>query len=129
MIVLTGLSLLIAQWLDKGDLKKGQVINVEYANDAFLPSYLGYTFVALDVPNAQTLYFVYGIIFVFTFLSQALYFNPVFLLYGYRFYNVTTANNVRVFLISKKKIKIPNDVNIESLLVINNFTYLDNEEK
>lgn len=109
-------------------MNPGDIENVEYANDAFLPSYLGYFFVALDVPNYETLCFVYPLIFVFTFLSQTLYFNPLFLIFGYHFYNLTTANNVRVFMITKKKFKDPKTISFPSLKRINDFTFIDNEE-
>lgn len=128
MLLLTYLSLLFSKSLAKEGLNKGDISNVEYANDAFLPSYLGYFFVALDVPNSETLWFVYPLIFVFTFLSQTLYFNPLFLVFGYHFYNLTTVNNVRIFMITKKKFKDPSSVSFPCLLRINDFTYIDNEK-
>ena len=70
MLILTYLSLRFSKSLAKESLNKGDISNVEYANDAFLPSYLGYFFVALDVPNTETLWFVYPLIFVFTFLDS-----------------------------------------------------------
>lgn len=128
MLLLTYLSLLCSKFLGKDAMNQGDIENVEYANDAFLPSYLGYFFVALDVPNIETLCFVYPLIFVFTFLSQTLYFNPLFLVFGYHFYNLTTANNVRVFMITKKKFKDPKTISFPSLKRINDFTFIDNEE-
>ena len=127
MLLLTYLSLLLSKKLAKESLSERDIINVEYANDAFLPSYLGYFFVALDVPNSETLWFVYPLIFLFTFLSQTLYFNPLFLVFNYHFYNLTTANNVRIFMITKKKFKDPSTVSFPNLLRINDFTYIDNE--
>lgn len=128
MLLLTYLSLLFSKSLAKEELNKGDISNVEYANDAFLPSYLGYFFVALDVPNTETLWFVYPLIFIFTFLSQTLYFNPLFLVFGYHFYNLTTVNNVRIFMITKKKFKDPSTVSFPFSLRINDFTYIDNEK-
>lgn len=120
--------MLCSKLLGKDAMNQGDIENVEYANDAFLPSYLGYFFVALDVPNLETLCFVYPLIFVFTFLSQTLYFNPLFLVFGYHFYNLTTVNNVRVFMITKKKFKDPKTISFPSLKRINDFTFIDNEE-
>jgi hypothetical protein len=128
MLLLTYLSLLCSKLLGKDSMNNGDIEIVEYANDAFLPSYLGYFFVALDVPNVETLCFVYPLVFVFTFLSQTLYFNPLFLVFGYHFYNLTTANNVRVFMITKKKFKNPKTISFPSLKRINDFTFIDNEE-
>lgn len=127
MLFLTYLSLLFAESLGKESIKNGDIKGIEYANDAFLPSYLGYFFVALDVPNVETLCVVYPLIFVFTFSSQTLYFNPLFLVFNYHFYNLTTVNDVRIFMITKKKFKDPATVSFPSLLRVNDFTYIDNE--
>lgn len=118
----------LSKFLAKETFNKGDMISAEYANDAFLPSYLGYFFVALDVPNFETFYFVYPIIFLFTFLSQTLYFNPLFLLFNYHFYNLTTDNNVRIFMITKQKFKDPKNIEFIGVSRINDFTYIDNEK-
>ena len=125
MVFLTYISLKLSRLLSKESLAVGDIINVESANDVFLPSYLGYFFVALDVPNFETFYFVYPIVFIFTFLSQALYFNPIFLIFDYHFYNLTTANNVRIFMITRKKFKNPQNVEFPEIFRINDFTYID----
>lgn len=127
MILLTYVSLVIANWLDSDSVTKGAIIGVESANNSFLPSYLGYFFVALDVPNNETLYFVYAIIFAFTFFSQALYFNPLFLLFGYQFYNLTNENQVRIFMITKQRLKDPSTVIFPKLLRINDYTFIDKD--
>ncbi|MGL5074887.1 MAG: hypothetical protein ACRDBG_03450, partial [Waterburya sp.] len=97
-ILSTGVSILLSNKLGKDEFKAGEVGSIEHANNSFLPSYLGYFFVALSIGNCETLWFVYGVLFVFTFLSQALYFNPLFLLFGYEFYNITTKNGTAIFL-------------------------------
>jgi hypothetical protein len=92
-----------------------------------LPSYLGYFFVALSVSNWETLFFVYGVLFIFTFRSQALYFNPLFLLYGYEFYNITTTSKASIFLISRERYKVPSDIAIAKAFRINNYTFIERE--
>lgn len=124
-IFLTGLSLLLSNFLGKDEFKQGQIDSIEHANNSFLPSYLGYFFVALSIDNWETLAFVYGVLFIFTFRSQALYFNPLFLLYGYEFYNITTASRASIFLISKEKYKTPNDIAIPMAYRINNYTFIE----
>lgn len=126
-LFLTYISLLIANLLASANIKTGSIMEIELANNAFLPSYLGYFFVALSVPNCATLYFVFLILFVFTFLSQSLYFNPLFLFFGYHFYNVTTSKKLKLFIITKQKINDPNDIGFEKLKRINNFTFIDKE--
>lgn len=124
-ITLTGLSLWLGKLLGRDEFKKGQVSSIEHANNSFLPSYLGYFFVALSIGNWETLFFVYGVLFVFTYKSQALYFNPLFLLYGYDFYIITTSTGASIFLISKEKYKKPDDVVIQRAFRINNYTFLE----
>lgn len=126
-VVTTGMSLILKKFLSYDSIEK-QPLDIEQANNSFLPSYLGYFFVALSVPTTETLWFIYFILFVFTFCSQAMYFNPVFLIFGYQFYNVTTADNVKIFLISRKQIKTTKELVFPMLKRINNFTFIDVEK-
>lgn len=100
---------------------------VELANHTFLPTYLGYFFVALSIKDADWVTFsiIYFIVFIFTFFSQTNYFNPIFILIGYQFYYVTTVNNVRIFLITKKLMKNPSTYTFDNLKRINDFTFID----
>ncbi len=133
-VLLTFISLLLSKYLDFDSVESEKGVSavkaIELANNSFLPSYLGYFFVALSVPNFETLSFVFAILFVFTFLSQTLYFNRMFLLFGFHFFlNLTTHNDTRVFLITKKKLKNPNTINFPSLKRINDFTFIDNDKQ
>ena len=102
-----------------------QITEVELASHSFLPNYLGYFFVALSIPNATTLIYVYAVIFVFTHLSQALSFNPMFLLFGYQFYFVTGEDGTKIFLITKQSMKSHKDAELADLRRINDFTFID----
>lgn len=124
-ILLTLLSIILCPFLGSDDFKKGDITNIEHANNSFLPSYLAYFFVALSINNWETLAFVYGILFIFTFLSQALYFNPLFLLLRFEFYNITTKNGAAIFLISREHYKTPTDIEIKAAHRINNYTYIE----
>ena len=124
-VLLTKFSLFLSQFLGKDSFEIGHVTGIEHANNSFLPSYLGYFFVALSVGNCETLWFVYGVLFVFTFRSQALYFNPLFLLFGFDFYTIKTVNGASIFLISKNKYKTPAEIDIPVAYRINNHTYLE----
>ena len=124
-IVLTAVSIKLSSCLGKDEFKLGTVKNIEHANNSFLPSYLGYFFVALSISDGETLAFVYSILFIFTLLSQALYFNPLFLLFRYEFYNVTTVSGATLFLISRERYKVPDKICIESARRINDYTYIE----
>lgn len=102
--------------------------SIELASNSYLPSYLGYFFVALSIPDLKTLVFVYVLVFGFTLFSNALYFNPVFLLLGYRFYFIRTKAGSKLFLISKTKYRTPAEVYIPSARRINDFTFIEAKE-
>ena len=131
-VILTFLSLLLSRWLadDSIEAENGvsAIKEIEQANNAYLPSYLGYFFVALSVPYCDTLIFVFAILFLFTFLSQTLYFNPLFLVFRYHFYYLTTANDIKIFLITRKVLKDPSKLNFPKLKRVNDFTFIDNEK-
>lgn len=124
-IILTALSFLIAIRLPKDRLQSGSVKEIELANNNFLPTYLGYFFVSLGVNDVPTLVVVFLMIYIFTFLSQTLYFNPIFLLFGFHFYFIKTSANVKIFLITKKKLKTPGEYGFEKLRRINNYTFIE----
>ncbi len=124
-ILFTGLSIALSAKLGKDCFKAGQVRSIDHANNSFLPSYLGYFFVALSVPNWETLVFVYSVLFVFTFFSQALYFNPLFLLFGFEFYNITTKNGAAIFLISRQRYKTPGEIEVSLANRINDYTFIE----
>lgn len=121
----TGLSILLSSWLGRDAFEQGEIASIEHANNSFLPSYLGYFFVALSIGNWETLGFVYAVLCAFTFLSQALYFNPIFLIFGYEFYNITTKNGTAIFLISRHKYKKPGEVIVSTALRINDYTFIE----
>lgn len=124
-ILLTALSFIIAKQLPKDKISALSITEIELANNNFLPTYLGYFFVSLSVNNISTLAVVFSIIYVFTFLSQSLYFNPIFLLFGYHFYFIKTQKNIKIFLITRKKLKNPGDIGFGELRRINNYTFID----
>jgi len=124
-VLLTWFSILASARLGRDCFAKGSIESIEHANNSFLPSYLGYFFVALSISNWETLWFVYAVLFVFTLLSQALYFNPLFLIFRYEFYNIKTKNGTSIFLISRHQYKKPDDVDILEARRINNYTFLE----
>ncbi|MFC3414768.1 hypothetical protein [Algoriphagus hitonicola] len=129
-VIFTFLSVLLAKGLGDDSIEKegennSPITAIEQANNAYLPSYLGYFFVALSVPFYDTLIFVFAILFIFTFLSQTLYFNPLFLFFGFHFYYLTTENNIKIFLITKRILKDPKGLEFPELKRINDFTFIE----
>lgn len=126
-ILLSALSLLLAKKLGTDNLE--QCLEIENANNSFIPTYLGYFFVGLSIDNWQHLIFVYLLIFVFTLISQTQYFNPIYLLFGYNFYYVTTKQKTKIFLITKRKIRNVVCENFAYLKRVNDTTFLELRRK
>lgn len=127
-IVLSLFSIMLTDYL--GTDKLHECRECVLADHEFLPVYLGYFFVALSIGDCTTLLFVYLIVFVFTFITQTQYFNPIFLLLGYHFYYIMTGQGTRIFVIVKGRV-IRNLENIEftNLGRINDTTYILRKDK
>lgn len=124
-ILFTALSFIIAFNLPKDSISRNSIKEIELANNNFLPTYLGYFFVSLGIENVPVLIVVFTIIYIFTFLSQTLYFNPIFLIFGFHFYFIKTSADIKIFLITRKQLKAPREHNFEKLRRINNYTFID----
>lgn len=124
-LFLAWLSIKLAKFLDNDTFNSGTIKELEQASDAFLPSYLGYFFVALSVPSFEVFFVVFGIITILIFFSRAAYFNPLYFLFGYRFYYATTSSDVKILVITKKSLKMPKDVEFTMIKRINDFTFID----
>lgn len=126
-ILLSFVSILLTGLLGKDNLN--QCSDIEEANNSFLPTYLGYFFVGLGVEKWQHLVYVYLIIVIFTYVAQTQYFNPIFLLFGFRFYNVTTNKGTKILLISRKPIRRAEELSFPKLRRINDTTFISLEGK
>lgn len=127
-IVLSAISIWISKFLGSDSLSGCQEFSL--ADNEFLPTYLGYFFVSLSVPNNITMIYLYFIVFVFTFLSQTQYFNPIFLMFGYHYYHILTEHGTRVFIITKGKVlRNKSNISFDNLKRINDTTYIQRREK
>ena len=86
IIVINIFALWMKQFLGSDSLSTSNIVSIEPANDAFLPTYLGYFFVALSVDSIGMFAFVFSIIAIFVFFSRISYFNPFLFIHSYSFY-------------------------------------------
>lgn len=131
------MSLLALLWMKKQgeDSIKTGVSGIAPVCHEYLPVYLGYIFVSLSLPvlmngkiDWQTLIIVYVLICFFVTFSKTLCFNPLFIIFGYGYYQVTTKNGVKVFVITKRKIKKGEDNLIfEHLHKVNELVFIDTD--
>jgi len=117
-------SIFLVRKLGSDRVKSGDITKLTHADSTFLPSYLGYFFVALSVDSYHVMFFVYGIVFLFSFSSQSTYFNPVFLVFGYRFYSLETKKGTTVCLVSRQNYKNPGNIGEFSAFRINDHTLM-----
>lgn len=127
VILITRISIFLTKFLSKDSIEGG-INDITIETENFLPTYLGYFFVGLEVENFSTLMFVFLILFTFTFFSQTVYFNPMFLIFRYKFYHLTMENNSKILIISKRMLKDKNNVHFNNLRRINEYTFFDKEK-
>ncbi len=124
-IFFSWLSLVLSRFLEP----ESPVVNCKdfyLADGEFLPIYLGYFFVSVGVSEHFTMAVVYLIVFVFTFLSQTQYYNPIYLLFGYHYYHVSTESGTKIFVIKKGSvIRKKEDLNFDHLQRLNNSTFIE----
>lgn len=121
-------SALSIKFLKYFSVQEGTSINIseiELADNEFLPTYLGYFFVSLGINDYNVLFWVYAIILFFVYISQMQYFNPIFLIFGYHFYHMTTEQGTKIFVIVKGKIiRNINDIDVSNIKRLNDTTYV-----
>ena len=113
--------------LDHADIKEENVKLVESASAIFLPTFFGYVFVGLSISNYPTLVFAYIALTILCYCAEIYLYNPIFHLLGYRFYFVTADKN-KVLVMTKKEIKLGEQIEFRKLGQVNDFTYIDIEE-
>jgi len=113
----------ICKLLSTSEIQK--VKSLETSNNDFLANYLAFFFVALSVNDSITFWIVFGMTILFTFFSRVSYFNPVFLVFGFNFYYVHTGENVKVMLITRKKLRNPESFATMTVRRINDYTFME----
>ena len=103
----------------------GGIKSVELANDTFLPVYLSYFFVALSIKDLETIVLVFIILLLFTAFSSSIYFNPLYVFFGYNIYKIDKENGTSIYIICKKKKNIDKYFSFSNLKRINDHTFFE----
>lgn len=109
----TAFWLLVSRWFSVDNISGCE--DVDEAQNDFLANYLGYVFIGVEVNDLQVLIMVYLIIFVLTFAVQSKCFNPVLLIFGYKYYDVTTSKGTKVFVITRRNLRKADEVEFNNL--------------
>lgn len=124
LIFLSYSTLFLSKYFGNESLESCKEISL--ADNEFLSVYLGYFFVSLSVPDNYTMIMVYLLVFVFTYLSQTRYFNPIYILFGYHYYDIVTVQGTKIFVIKKGSIiRNKEYINLKKLKRINDTTFIE----
>lgn len=121
------------KYLDQDVIERKKVKEFEQANDFYLPIYLGYAFVAISLPTLKSFLLFFVLMLIVLARTRFFYFNPIFLILGYKFYFIKQIDDSKILVISKKEIKTIDELFEDSngdigdsiaLTRINDFTFL-----
>jgi len=124
LLFLSSILLFLTNGLSKDSIKRGAVKEVEIATDSFLPSYLGYFFIALSINEWKVLVVIFIFIWLFIRKSKQVHFNPMFLMLGYKYYFITI-DDVKSLLITKRNLRDPKNIESKNLTRINNYSFIE----
>jgi hypothetical protein len=119
------LSFKVTRCLSKERVDQFSFESAELVNDTFVPIYLAYFFVALSANNFITFLFVFGIVLMFVYRSGGAYFDPIYVLRGYKIYAVTSIGGVKSYIITNRVIRSATDLALDDLRRINDFTFIE----
>lgn len=103
VVGLTWIVILFFQKLDDDEMQNGASIkSVEDASLQFFPNYLAYFFVALSANDKYAVLIVFLIMLVLSYLSNTMLYNPLLVLFKYRYYLVVNGNNKRSLVITRR---------------------------
>ena len=92
-----------------------------------VPTYIGFFVIAIEMQQLDpgVSFIVLVVIFLFwTRLEKVFYFNPIWLLFGYRFYEVKSSSKDTVTLITKRS-KLKGSHKLTGLRRLNNYTFME----
>ncbi|KRW42323.1 hypothetical protein AO727_00685 [Acinetobacter baumannii] len=121
------------KYLDQGVIERSKIEEFEQANDFYLPIYLGYAFVAISLPTLKSFLLFFVLMLIVLARTRFFYFNPIFLVLGYKFYFIKQIDDSKVLVISKKEIKTIDELFEDSngdtrsyiaLTKVNEYTFL-----
>jgi hypothetical protein len=119
-------------WLVKKTIKTNEtteVIRIRPIESVAMPTYVSLFVVSLEMAsNSYELSVsILVLLFVFwVFFERVFYFNPIWVIFGYRFYEIESKNNNTFTLITKKQ-DLKNSQKMSNLRKINNYTFMELE--
>lgn len=125
-VLLSGVSLKFAISFIKSSetLESAEIKPIE---NIAMPTYIGLFVIALEIGDnkiEESIAVLAVLLVLWGFFERVFYFNPVWLLFGYRFYEVKTVNHNSFTLITKRQ-DIKESVKLTNVKRINEYTFLE----
>lgn len=124
-----GLSWVFLHWVST-TLKTGETLNakeIKSIESIAMPTYIGLFVIALELsdnPYHEALAVLGVLLFLWGFFERVFYFNPIWLIFGYRFYEVRSNRN-NTFTVITKQSDLKGEKNFTNLRRLNNYTFLE----
>ncbi len=125
--LLTWILLKGASHLQHQELDGNRIKSVKSAALDQFPIAIGYVFIALSITNWYTLTITLLVLSLVCYYTPA-YFNLCFYLFCFRYYYVTTTDNIQILVLSRRSIGIGDSPSFMHLRRINSMTFIDIEK-
>lgn len=122
-----GYALILTRLFDKlrpGELRKENIEVLDADNSGLLAMVLAYVFVGLSISNVWALLIVVFFLFIFNLFGSSHIFNPIFYLFGYHYYFVSSAKT-KFLVMSKTKYPMGAEADFSNCRCLNDYTYID----
>lgn len=124
-LIFSSIGFRATRWLSIERVDETSFKSIELANDTFLPIYLAYFFVALSTTSYISFFTVFSIILIFVYRSGGAYFDPMYVLRGYKIYAAVSNKDVKSYIITKQILKGVGELKFEDLRRVNDFTFIE----
>lgn len=110
--------------LRPGELRNQHIEQLDSDNSGLLAMIMAYVFVGLSINNGWTLIAVMLFLLIFNLCGSSHVFNPLFYLFGYRYYYVTSSKT-KVLIMTRTKYPLGSNADFERCGCLNDYTYID----
>ena len=123
-----GILTLLFGKLRPGELTKENIEELDADNSGLLAMILAYVFVGLSINNCWTLLAIMSFLLIFNLCGSSHIYNPLFYLFGYHYYYVTSSKT-KLLVMTKIKYPLGSKADFSNCKCLNDYTYIDMTKK
>lgn len=110
--------------LRPGELRNQNIEQLDSDNSGLLAMILAYVFVGLSINNGWTLLAVMLFLLIFNLCGSSHIYNPLFYLFGYRYYYITFSKT-KILVMTRTKYPLGANADFQHCGCLNDYTYID----